>query len=133
MFELDYAHYRALMQNSSFVGKHPPQFLKDFGSIYQNNIHLAPFFKDFRAFADDPESPEAIVLIGKGGRFVSANPACDTYGEALFSFLLSRYRENNNGLCFSCTAGLEGKINALFVGNTASAALAEKLGFELFS
>jgi len=116
MVELDYAHYRALMQDPSFVRKHSPQFLRDFGSVYRNNMHLAPFFKEFRAFADAPENPEANVLIGKGGMSVSANPACDTYDGALFSFLLSRYRENNNELCFSCMPGLEEKIEAMFSG-----------------
>ena len=115
MFEIDHAHYQALIQNPSFVQKHPPQFLEDFGSVYQDNRHLAPFFTEFKAFADDLENPAIIILVKKGGLSFSADWACDTYDKALFDFLIARFSENNE-LCLPSMEGFETKINALFSG-----------------
>jgi len=87
LIELDEGHYRVLMRNPSFAQKHSPQFLKELGNVYRSNIHLTPFFRDIRTFADNLESP-GIVLITKGENVtISADAACDTYDQALLEFL----------------------------------------------
>ena len=115
MFEIGHAQYQTLMQKPAFVQKHPPQFLEDFGSVYQDHRHLAPFFTEFKAFADNPENPAIVLLIKKGGLFFSADWACDTYDKALFDFLIARLR-NENELCLPSSEGLEAKMNTLFPG-----------------
>lgn len=71
MIEIDNKHYFTLVQNPNFSHKHNPQFLKDFGNVYRNNIHLSPFFRDIRAFADNPETSEIIII--KKGEFNNGN------------------------------------------------------------
>lgn len=115
MIEIDHKHYLTLVQNTHFTHKHHPQFLKEFGDVYRNNINLSPFFRDIRAFADNPESPE-IILIKKGENFsISGNAACDTYDKALYQFLVGCFHEGNEMLWLNIpTENLEAKISALF-------------------
>lgn len=115
MNEIDHKHYLALVQNPNFTHKHNPQFLKDFGNVYRNNIHLSPFFRDIRAFADNPEAPEIIIIKKGENLFISANVACDAYDKALYEFLIGCYHEGNEVLWLNISPeSLETKINTLF-------------------
>lgn len=114
MIEIRQENYQALMQNPVFTCNHQPQFIKTLGDVYRNNIHLSPFLTDIKAFADDLEAPE-IVIIQRGGNLtISANASCDTYDEALYEFITSRFNEGNEMLWLHVlTNNLINKINTL--------------------
>ena len=114
MVELTQTQHRALMQNLEFVQKHTPEFIEEFTLVYGNNAHRLPFMKDYRAFADNPEHPE-IIIVECGGLRISANPACGAYDKALAAFLRDRYQKNRKDLWVSLASeALAPKIIAIF-------------------
>ena len=115
MFVIDSQHYNALMQNINFTKKHQPQFLDEFDKVYRNNMHLAPFFTDIKAFADNPNNPEIIIIKKGTNLLLSANTACDTYDNMLREFLTGCFCEGNEALWLHLsTESLKTKINVIF-------------------
>ena len=114
MIEVYKKHHYDLMQCIEFINKHQPAFLRDFANVYKSNKHLLPFFKDIKAFADNLETPEIIIIQKGENLFISANENCDEYDNVLKEFMQKCFEKSNALWLNLSSEGLKPKINILF-------------------